>query len=69
MKLYEYQRLRLFIDLGPDISDSTFLNFFSSVTTMPIEAKFHVKPPWDRGTDTCLNGPGHITKPVYRKNL
>ena len=33
MKLYEYQRSRSFIDLGPNLSDSIFLNFFSSVTT------------------------------------
>ena len=45
MKLYEYQRPRSFIDLGPNISDSIFLNFFSSITTQPIDAKFHVVPP------------------------
>ena len=28
MKLYENQRSRSFIDLGPDHSDSNFLNFF-----------------------------------------
>ena len=33
MKLYEYQRSRSFIDLGPRHSDSIFLNFFSSITT------------------------------------
>ena len=32
MKLYEYQRSRSFIDLGPNHSDSIFLNFFSSIT-------------------------------------
>ena len=32
MKLYEYQRSRSFIDLGPYDSDSIFLNFFSSIT-------------------------------------
>ena len=31
MKLYEYQRSRSFIDLGPNHSDSIFLNF-SSIT-------------------------------------
>ena len=50
MKLYEYQRSRSFIDLGPNLSDSIFLNFFFSITTRPIEAKFHMEPPWDRGT-------------------
>ena len=33
MKLYEYQRSRPFTDLGPNHSDSTFLNFFSSITS------------------------------------
>ena len=32
MQLYEYQRSRLFIDLGPNHSDSGFLNFFFSIT-------------------------------------
>ena len=29
------------------------VNFFSSITTRPIEAKFHVDPPCDGGTKTC----------------
>ena len=33
MKLYEYQRSRSFIDLGPNHSHSIFLNFFTSITT------------------------------------
>ena len=44
MKVYEYKRTRSIFDLGPNLSDSMFLNFFSSITTRPIEAKFHVKP-------------------------
>ena len=32
MRLYEYQRSRSFIDLGPNRSDSIFLNFFLSIT-------------------------------------
>ena len=32
-------------------SDSTFSNFFCSVTAWPIEAKFHMEPPWDVGND------------------
>ena len=47
MKLYEYQRSRSFIDLGPNLS--IFLNLFSSITTWPIAAKFHVECPWNRG--------------------
>ena len=52
---------------------STVSNVFSSETTGPIDAKFHVEPPWDRGTKVYSNGPGHITKmasmPIYDKNL
>ena len=52
---------------------STFSNIFSSETTGPIEAKFHVEPPWDGVTKVCSNGPGHMTKlaamPIYGKNL
>ena len=40
MKLYEYQWSRSFIDLGPNLSDSIFLNFFFSIITRPIEARF-----------------------------
>ena len=47
---------------GPNHSDSTFLNFFSSTTTRPIEAKFHMEPPWNRGTKAFSNGPGHMAK-------
>ena len=54
MNFYEYQRSRSFTDLHPRSlrfnifhSDSTFSNFFCSETTRPIEAKFHMRPPWD----------------------
>ena len=54
-------------------SVSTFSNIFSSDITEPIEAKFHVEPPWDRRTKGCSNGSGHMTKmaamPIYGKNL
>ena len=59
--------------LGPNLSDSVFLNFFSSMTTWPIEARFHVKPPWNGGTKAPSNGPGHMTMmaamPMYGENL
>ena len=49
---------------------STFLNIFSSETTGPIEAKFHVAPPWDGGMKVC---PDHMTKmaamPIYGNTL
>ena len=57
MKLYEYHRSRSLIDVGPNRSDSMFLNFSSSITTRPIEAKFHVEPPLDGGSKACSNGP------------
>ena len=51
--------------------DSTFLNFFSRENAKPIEAKFNMEPQWDRGTKSCSNGPGHMTKmatmPIYEK--
>ena len=51
----------------------TFSNIFSSETTEPIEAKFHMEPPWDGGMKVCSNGPGHMTKmatmPIYGKIL
>ena len=73
MNLYEYQRSMSFIDLGPRSLRFTFSNFFSLETAMPIEAKFHVEPPWDGGMKVCTNGPGRITNmaamPTYGKNL
>ena len=52
---------------------STFSSIFSSETTGPIEAKFHMEPLLDRGMKICSNGPGHMTKmaamPIYGKNL
>ena len=52
---------------------STVSNIFSPETTGPIEAKFHLEPPWDGRTKVCSNGPGHIIKmaamPINGKNL
>ena len=54
-------------------SDSTFANFFFLETAKPIEAKFHVEPPWDGGTKVCSNCPDHMINmaamPIYGKNL
>ena len=41
--------------------DSTFSNFFYLETVRPIEAKFHVDPPWNGGTKVCSNGPSHMS--------
>ena len=49
------------------------LNIFSSEIAWPIKVKFHTKPPWDRGTNVCSKGSGHMTKlaamPMWGKNL
>ena len=48
-------------------------NIFFSETALPINAKFHVEPPWEGVTKVYINGPGHMTKmanmPIYGKNL
>ena len=40
---------------------------------MPIEAKFHMEPPWDSGMKVYSNGLGHMTKmaamPIYGQHL
>ena len=43
------------------LSQSTFSNIFSSETTVPTQAKFHVKRPWG-GERTCSGNSGHMTK-------
>ena len=45
--------------------DSTFSNFFSSETARPIEAKFHMEPPWDVGNENKVTWPCH----AHFKNL
>ena len=53
--------------------DSTFSNIFSLETSWPIEAEFHVEPPWDWRTKICSSGPSHMTNMtamlIYSKNL
>ena len=39
-----------------------FLKVFSSETSWPIKAKFHVEPPWEGETEVYIDGPGHMTK-------
>ena len=62
------QDIPLTLDQGH--SDSTFQTSFPE---KPIEAKFHVDPPWDGESKHCSNGPGHMTKvaamPIYSKNM
>ena len=35
-------------------SDATFSNFLCSETARPIEAKFHMEPPWDVGNENLF---------------
>ena len=50
-----------------------FSNIFFSETAWPINAKFHLEPPWEGGKKVYIIGPGHMTKmaamPIYDKNL
>ena len=74
MNLYEYQRSRSFIDLGPrSLRFTTYSNFFSLETGRLIEAKFYMEAPWDGEMNVCSNGCGHMTKmsamPKYGKTL
>ena len=52
-------------------SDSIFSNFFSSKSTRPIEAIFHVEPSWYGRMEMSINGLYHVTKmaamPIYAK--
>ena len=53
-------------------SDLTSSNFFSLETFTPIEAKFHVEPPWNGVMKVSTNGLCHMTKmtamSIYNKN-
>ena len=57
----------------PSVCRPHSLNIFSSETTGPIEAKFHIESLWDGGTKVCSNGPGHMTRMaamlIYGKRL
>ena len=71
--MYEYQRSRSFIDLGPRSLRLNIFQLFSLQTAGLIEAKFYVEPPWNEEMKECSNGPGHMTSmaamPIYGKNL
>ena len=73
MNLYDYQRSKSFIDLHPRSLRFTFSNFFSLENSRPIEAKFHVEPPWNRGMKVYSNGLCHLTSmatmPISGKNV
>ena len=73
MNLYAYPRSRSFNDLGLRSLRFNISFMFSLETAKPIEAKFHLYPPWDEGTKACSNGPGHMTNmaamPIYGKTI
>ena len=73
MNLYEYQRSRSFIDLGPNHSDSTFLNFFSSITTdfnISSALRRAIKDQWSSGLNWCfaINKSDQKMKKVMNNN-
>ena len=55
-----------------DLYSENCSNVFSSETTGPIGAKFHMDPQWIGGMEVCLPHLGHISKlaamPIYGKN-
>ena len=73
MKLHEYQRSRLFIDLGPRSLRFNISNLFFLQTALLIKTKCYVAPPCDRGMIDCANGPGYMismaSMPIYGKNF
>ena len=73
MNLYEHQRSRSFIDLGPRSLRFNICKLLFLRNHLDDEAKFHVAHPWDGGTKICSNGPGHMTRmvtmPIYGKNI
>ena len=62
MNVYDYQRSRSFIDLGPRSLRFNSFKFFSQEAARPIKIKFHVEPPWDGGMKVNTNGLCHMTK-------
>ena len=47
---------------------SDFINFkLLSNPTGPVEAEFHVEPPWGGEAKMCSNGPGHMTKMAAKR--
>ena len=76
MPIYYNQRSSSFIDLCPRSLSFNISNFFSSKNSRPLEAKFHMQPPWNVRMKICSNVKGHMTKmasrPIYMhvlKNL
>ena len=69
MNLYAYQRSRSFIDPHPRSLKFTFSNFFSLEISRPIEFKFHVESPCDRGMKIYSTGLRHLTNMATNMTL
>ena len=55
-------------DLGPRSLRFTFSNFFCSETARPVEAKFHMEPPWDVGNENLFKcSRSHDHAHIWRK--
>ena len=69
MNLYQYQRSRSFIDLGPR---SLRFNIFKLPCLRLLQAKFHIGASIEWGNEST-NGLCHMTKmaamPIYGKNI
>ena len=71
----KFQRPRLTFDLSAKVAHigvpSTYLNIVFSVTTWPVESKFHMTTPYDLLAKTYTNCYGHMTNlatpPIYAK--
>ena len=74
MKLMSTKGQGHFTDLDLNLSDSIFLNFFSSIIGR-LKPNFIWSLLWmvGGGDESLFNGPGHMTKmaaiPIYRKNF
>ena len=69
MAIYDNPRSRSFIDLCPWSKIQHFQTSFPKKNSRPFEAKFHMEPPLDVGTKICSIVLGHMTRPIYVKNL
>ena len=73
MNLYEYQRSRSFIDLGPRSLRFNIFKLLFLKTAGPVETIFHVVPSSAEGMNDCSNSLGHMinmaTTPIYGKNF
>ena len=70
MTIYDNPRSASFINLCPmQLEFNMFQLLFLKKNPRPLEAKFHMEPPWDVRMKICSNVLGHMTKmasrPIY----